>query len=100
MRNSRLNVGLAIRTPNSSHSHRHRSINRQRTTPSVAGTGPASIACTSAARCVSFSRDGFPGALPLISPSGPRALNRSTQSRTTCSVTPPIMAASVRDAPS
>ena len=34
------------------------------------------------------------------SPSGPWALSFSTQSRTICSVTPPIMAASVRLAPS
>src|SRR5947209_1312451 len=30
---------------------------------------------------VSFSLQVFPGALPLIKPSGPRALNRTTQSR-------------------
>jgi len=41
-----------------------------------------------------------PGALQSIGPSGPCALNFSTQSRTTCSVTPPIFAASVRVAPS
>src|SRR5829696_3795009 len=65
-----------------------------------AGVGPLSITAASAARCVSFSRGGCPGALRSASPSGPRALNRSTQSRTICSVTPPILAASVRDAPS
>ena len=43
---------------------------------------------------------GLTGALPLISPSGPRSLNFTTQSRTICSPTPPIRAASVRDAPS
>jgi hypothetical protein len=73
---------------------------RHRTTPWIAGTGPLSITAASAARCTSFSRDGRPGALPSISPSGPRALNRITQSRTICRVTPPIFAASVRDAPS
>jgi hypothetical protein len=46
------------------------------------------------------SRGGCPGALRSIRPSGPCALNFSTQSRTICSVTPPIFAASVRVAPS
>jgi hypothetical protein len=45
-------------------------------------------------------RDGWPGALRSIRPSGPAALNRSTQSRTTCSVTPPTSAAAVRLPPS
>src|SRR5205807_10460627 len=78
----------------------HRSISRQRTTPSTAGIGPLSIAAFSAARWVSFSFEGWPGALRSISPSGPRALNLITQSRTICNVTPPIAAASVRLAPS
>ena len=42
----------------------------------------------------------LPGALRSMRPSGPCALNFSTQSRTICSVTPPILAASVRVAPS
>jgi hypothetical protein len=66
----------------------------------MAGVGPLSITAASAARCASFSRDGRPGALRSIRPPGPSALNRSTQSRTICSVTPPILAAAVRDAPS
>ena len=36
------------------------------------------------------------GRLAVDQPSGPRALNLTTQSRTICSVTPPILAASVR----
>src|ERR1700692_1312909 len=38
----------------------------------------------------------LPSALRSIRPSGPCALNLTTQSRTTCSPTPPIFAASVR----
>ena len=41
-----------------------------------------------------------PGALPVTRPAGPLVLKRSTQSRTICSVTQPIRAASVREAPS
>jgi hypothetical protein len=41
-----------------------------------------------------------PGALPFSSPGGPSALNASTQSRTVCSPTPPIRAASPRHPPS
>src|SRR5918993_2740679 len=99
-RSSRLGVCLATPTRNSSRSHRRRSTRRQRTTPWRAGVGPLPIAAASAARCASLSRDGWPGALRSISPSGPSALNRSTQSRTICSVTPPMFAASARDAPS
>ncbi|WP_461550975.1 hypothetical protein [Sinorhizobium meliloti] len=40
------------------------------------------------------------GALPLINPSGPRALKRTTQSRTICRVTLPSRAASEREPPS
>jgi hypothetical protein len=80
--------------------HWHRSTSRQRTTPSIAAVGPLSITAFSAARCASVSFDGCPGALRSISPSGPWALNFITQSRTICSVTPPIVAASVRLAPS
>jgi hypothetical protein len=99
-RSSRLSVCLETDTRNSSHSHWQRSISRQRTTPWMAGVGPSSTAAASAARCVSLSRDGWPGALRSISPPGPPALNRSTQSRTICNVTPPTLAASVRVAPS
>jgi hypothetical protein len=87
-------------TRNSSQIHWHKSTIRQRTTPCTAGTGPLSMIFAKAARCVSLRRDGWPGALRSISPSGPWALNFSTQSRTICNVTPPIFAASVRVAPS
>lgn len=40
------------------------------------------------------------GVLPSSGPSGPRALNRTTQSRTICKPTPPIRAAVVRLPPS
>jgi hypothetical protein len=58
------------------------------------------MALASAARCVSFSRKAWPGAFLSIRPSGPWALNFTTQSRTICNVTPPIFEASVRVAPS
>ena len=54
----------------------------------------------SAARCSAFRVGALPGALRSISPSGPSALKRSTQSRTICSPTPPTRAASVRVPPS
>jgi hypothetical protein len=99
-RSSRLSVCLATLTRNASHSHWHRSTSRQRTTPWAAGTGPLSIMAANAARCASSSFEGWPGALRSRSPSAPWALNFSTQSRTICNVTPPILAASVRVAPS
>jgi hypothetical protein len=99
-RSSRDRVCLAIVMRNSSQIHWMRSINRQRTTPWIAGIGPASTRATKAARCASVSLDGWPGGLRLTSPSGPWALNFTTQSRTICTVTPPIRAASVRVAPS
>lgn len=73
---------------------------RQRTTPWIAGIGPLSTISTSARRWASLSRDRLPGALPSSRPSGPRALNRTTQSRTICKPTPPIRAAAVRLPPS
>jgi len=66
----------------------------------MAGMGPLSIIAASAARCSAFNRGGRPGALRSIKPSEPRLLNFTTQSRTICTVTPPIRAASLRDAPS
>src|SRR3954465_6876533 len=98
-RNSRLSVCLAIVMRNSSQSHWMRSTKRQRTTPWIAGIGPSSTRATRAARCASVSLDGWPGGLRLTRPSGPRALNFITQSRTIWTVTPPIRAASVRLAP-
>ena len=62
-RSSRLSVCLATLTWNSSHSHWQRSTIRQRTTPCTAGIGPLSITPAKAARCVSLSREGWPGAL-------------------------------------
>jgi len=44
---------------------------RQRTTPWMAGIGPLSTMAASASRCPAVSLEGWPGALPLISPSGP-----------------------------
>src|SRR5882762_5226353 len=78
-RSSRLSVCLAMPTRNSSQIHWHRSTSRQRTTPSIAAVGPLSIAALSAARCASFSFGGWPGALRVISPSGPWALNLITK---------------------
>ena len=62
--------------------------------------GPFSAIFAKAWRCSSFSFEGLPGALMLTSPAGPRSLNRTTQSRTICKVTLPILAASVREPPS
>src|SRR3954447_2421762 len=60
---SRLSVCLEMERRNSSQSHWIRSIKRQRTTPWMAGIGPASTRATKAARCASVSRGGAPGAL-------------------------------------
>ena len=73
---------------------------RQRTTPWIAGVGPSSTMWTKAVRCSSLRSAGCPGALRSTRPSGPSALKRRTQSRTIWSVTPPILAASLRVAPS
>ena len=99
-RNSRDSVCLEIVMRNSSQSHAIRSTNRQRTTPWMAGMGPCSMMACRAARCASVSFEGWPGGLRLTRPSGPWALNFTTQSRTICTVTPPIRAAAVRVAPS
>src|SRR6266851_3666117 len=99
-RNSRLSVCLLIEMRNSSNTHCARSINRQRTTPWIAGIGPLSTIRNRAWRCSLFNSGGLPGALPSTRPDGPRRLKASTQSRTVCSPTPPILAASVRDPPS
>jgi len=99
-RSSRLSVCLATLMRNSSKVHCARSTSRQRTTPCVAGIGPLSINLARAARWLSFSLEDWPGALRSSKPSGPCALSFITQSRTICSVTPPIFDASVREAPS
>jgi hypothetical protein len=57
-RSSRDSVCLEIVMRNSSQIHWIRSINRQRTTPWIAGIGPASTRATKAARCASVSLDG------------------------------------------
>ncbi len=52
------------------------------------------------AACAGFRIETLPGALRDINPSGPSVLNRITQSRTICSVTPAALAASLRLLPS
>ena len=99
-RSSRLTVAMLTETRNASQSHCARSISRQRTTPSRQGWGPASTICASAARWSDVSVGRLPGALRSTRPAGPSALKRTTQSRTICSPTPPIRAASVREPPS
>jgi len=91
---------LLIEIAKWSNTHCARSMSRQRTTPCAAGIGPASTACAKAWRWAASSSGALPGALPLISPGGPSALNASTQSRTVGNPTPPILAASPREPPS
>src|ERR1700760_4726608 len=57
-------------------------MRRQRTTPSTAGLGPASIIRLSASRCAGLSSGRLPGALPSTSPEGPCALKATTHLRT------------------
>ena len=98
--NSRPTVVSSTEMRNSSNIQCARSFRRQRTTPWIAGIGPLSTSRASACRCLSLSLAGLPVALPSIRPSGPLALKRRTQSRTTWSPTVPIRAASVRRPPS
>jgi hypothetical protein len=91
---------LLIEMRNSSNTHCARSISRQRTTPCTAGIGPLSTIARNACRRSSLSSGVLPGALPSIRPAGPSTLKASTQSRTVCNPTPPILAASLRDPPS
>jgi hypothetical protein len=91
---------LLIAIPNSVKIHCAKSISRQRTTPSTAGSGPASTIRFSTWRCSGFNSGRWPGALPSINPEGPCPLNAATQSRTVCRCTPPIAAAAPREAPS
>ena len=98
--NSRPTVVSSTEMRNSSNIQCARSFRRQRTTPWIAGTGPLSTSRASACRCLSLSLAGLPVALPSIRPSGPLALKRRTQSRTTWSPTVPIRAAAVRRPPS
>ena len=85
---------------------------RWRTSPRATAPGP----CAASARrrdrrdraglnnlrqCAAvISFEGAPGDFPSTSPSGPRALKRSTQSRMICRPTPPIRDASVLLPPS
>ena len=91
--NSRPTVVSSTEMRNSSNIQCARSFRRQRTTPWIAGIGPLSTSRASACRCLSLSLAGLPVALPSIRPSGPLALKRRTQSRTTWSPTVPIRAA-------
>ncbi len=68
--------------------------------PWIAGFGPLSIIAARASRWAVFSLPGWPGAGRSASPSGPCALNLSTQSRIVCEPTPPTQAAFVREPPS
>jgi len=61
--------------------------------------GPGSTMACRARDACRVSLEGWPGGLRLTRPAGPWALTFTTQSRTTCSVTPPIRAGSVRAAP-
>jgi len=79
---------------------RLRSTHRHRTTPSVAGSGARSTIRLSSCFCSHKSFGGGPGALPLMRPSGPLALNRCTQSRNVCRSIAPISAAASRLIPS
>jgi hypothetical protein len=69
-RNSRLSVCFETLISYSSQIHWHKSMIRRRTTPCTAGIGPFCTIIASAARCSSFSSDGWPGALRSISPFG------------------------------
>ena len=85
--NSRPTVVSSTEMRNSSNIQCARSFRRQCTTPWIAGIGPLSTSRASACRCLSLSLAGLPVALPSIRPSGPLALKRRTQSRTTWSPT-------------
>ncbi len=97
---SRPTVVSLSEMPNSSQIQCARSASRHRTTSWMAGIGPRSTISARARRRASSSLGLLPGALPSSSPAGPRALKRSTQSRTVCRPTPPTRAASVREPPS
>ena len=87
-------------TPKRSRTTRFKSTQRQRTTPSVSGSGPASTSCFNKSFCSSDRRGGRPVGLMSISPSGPCWLKRCAQSRSVCRSMPPSRAASVRFIPS
>src|SRR5262252_1708150 len=75
---------------------RLRSTHRHRTTPSTAGSGPASTMRFNSCFCSDDSFGRGPGALPLISPSAPFSLYRCAQSRNVCRSIAPISAAALR----
>ena len=104
----------ASRTPKRCSTTAQRSIRRQRTTPSVAGSGPVSTIVASSRNCSSFNRGRRPGSGRLTRPAGPSALSRWTRSlgqlspgqlpdpphRRVCRSIPRLCAASVRLLPS
>jgi hypothetical protein len=94
------NTLLFTRGPRAGGSNGFRAPGRVRLAPWTAGIGPLSIISLRRCRCSSLKIEGWPGALPSRSPSGPWALKRSTQLRTVCRPTPPISAAWVRELPS
>ena len=98
-RSPRLMVCLDSETRNSSKTQTIRATRRQRTTSWIAGIGPASTTWRRLPRCVVEERAVSRGALPFNNPAAPSWLNRTTQSRTVCSPTPPTAAASDRDPP-
>jgi hypothetical protein len=79
---------------------RLRSTHRHRTTPSVAGSGPASTIRFNSCFCSGDSFGRGPGALALISPSGPFSLYWCAQSHNVCRSMAPISAAALRLIPS
>src|SRR6266571_7399858 len=87
-------------TPKRSPRTRFKSTQRQRTTPSFSGSGPASTSWRKSSSCSLESVRGRPDGLMLISPSGPRSLKRCTQSRSVWRSMPPMRAASSRSIPS
>jgi hypothetical protein len=77
-----------------------RSPSRQRTTKCAAGIGPTSTISPSLALWSWFKIDARLGAVRIAIPSGSNSLNRRTQSRMICSVTPVTCSASLRRPPS
>jgi hypothetical protein len=82
-----MSIGISLDLGVMTRTGRERSARRQRTTPRRAGIGSFSMIAANAFRWTSTNRRASPGALRSIRPSGPSALNRSTQSRTICKPT-------------
>src|SRR5262245_23083500 len=93
-------VSSLTETPNLLSTSQTRSLQRQRTTPSRARSGPSATMSFSAAFCFTESLLGRPGEVSLISPSMPRLLKACTQSRSVCRSIPPMRAATCRLMPS